>query len=280
MPHTATLAFTVERASISAPALEFFMFFTPVPTDLLTALGVYVSNDTFATVVVGSRPAVKRTITLQLSATTPATFNVVQDSENHVLSVSVAGAGSGYGGQPIIDMSQFLAKVAPGGTLPPNRNGKGVPQLQILMKVEAGIIGGGGGAGYTTPATVHFEGNTVAGGHPATGHTTTDGSSINGFVVDDPGSGYCMAPRVVLTGGGGEGAQVMVSMNVDHVNVTAPGNSVLDVALFPASPTSEAFDLVAGPDPFSRAQILASMMQAALQTATGFPVISAAPVIT
>lgn len=272
------LTFTVERASIPIATLEQQLRLVPIPTDLLTGLGVYVETDATTSVAVGARTAAQRAIRLRLGATAPATISLVQDSNNRVVTATVVGAGAGFGGQPIYDLSQFFAHTAEGASLPPNRNGVGVPQIRVLMKVD-GIVLAQGGSGYTAP-TVTIDGNTTEGGSKATAHATVIAGVVTAITVDTPGSGYCMAPRVNIHDSTGEGAQAMATLAIDSVEIIAPGNSKLDATLFPASPTLEAFDMVGGATTASVASVLGALMQRSIQNATRFPVSMAAPIVT
>lgn len=277
---TATLKFTVEAGSLDTATLVAQLKAAPIPTDLLTAMGVYVATDSTVTTTVGARNAAARTIVLNLVAPTPMSLSFAQDSSHRVTGGTIVAAGAGYGGQPRYDMSTFaLAGVSPVGLNSPRANQFGVPKVAILMKVDAVIVGQPG-SGYTTPPLVVFEGNTTEGGTQAQGTATVVAGALTHITVTNPGSGYCMAPRVVLTGGGGSGGQAMATLNADSIRIEANGQMPLDPTLFPAGPTEEAFPMVAGPDADSRIRLLSSLMQAALQAATRFPVISAPPIIT
>jgi hypothetical protein len=64
------------------------------------------------------------------------------------------------------------------------------------------------GTGYATAPTVEFTGT----GTGATAHCTVSSGAITTLVLDTPGSGYVVPPRIRFVGGGGTGAAATATL--------------------------------------------------------------------
>lgn len=100
-------------------------------------------------------------------------------------SLTITNAGFGYTKPPLV---RFL-----GGGLPVATTASGQPMGPNTSYV------GAAGPGFPSPS------------HPARAHATLSGGAVNAIVLDDPGSGYVVAPMVF-----------MINSDLDPIGCAAP----------------------------------------------------------
>jgi hypothetical protein len=81
------------------------------------------------------------------------------------------------------------------------------------------------GSGYTTNPTVTFP--AAVGGYPARGFGLLTGTSVASFNMDDPGSGYTVAPKVIIDPPIPSGTQAVATAHADssgHISIDFSGS--------------------------------------------------------
>ncbi len=169
------------------------------------------------------------TVTVTGSSGTAATATAAVNPTGAVVGLTVADAGSGYGG---LD----LAITGGGGSGATATASGGVGSVQLSD----------GGSGYTMP-TVDFDlpddpEGTIARAHVDPADLTADGVVTN-VTIDDPGSGYSSAPGVTVRDGtiydpinGATPAKATADLKLVGATVTDPGTG------YTSAPTVEVTD--------------------------------------
>ena len=156
-------------------------------------------------------------------------------------SVSITGAGSGASASAVVNTGGVVTSVV----VDQGGSGYTAPQVTIsgggaLVDATATVFGGVDavvltttGNGYTMP-TVDFDLPDSPDGVQARGHAVFDPNTgaITAIVVDNPGSGYSSAPRVVIRDGtlfdpinnGGSGATATATLLLQNVVVDTYGD--------------------------------------------------------
>lgn len=133
---------------------------------------------------------------------TTAVVDAVLNDNGELQSVTVLNQGSGYNRQPVFTISNPLET----GDLP-------ILTANLAGSEITDVVIENAGSGYIEIPTLT---------------TPAPTSPLRGIVVTNPGSGYTVTPSVVITGGGGSGAQAGVvlteSGEIDYVVVTDGGS--------------------------------------------------------
>ncbi|MET0261960.1 MAG: hypothetical protein ABW223_03620, partial [Rariglobus sp.] len=135
--------------------------------------------------------------------------NVRLGGDGRVTAGTVVSGGFGYGESPRVVFS--------GG------GGEGASGVATMAVSQLGLARLG--SGYTSEPTVVIAPPDVAGGRQAAATAQIDkaGGTIAALRITDAGTGYLRAPKVTLSGGGGEGVEVEPTLEVEGVFITSGG---------------------------------------------------------
>lgn len=164
----------------------------PVPSDLLTKLGLRVTADN--NVIVANN--VRRTVRLAFGPSASARIAAVSiNADGGIQTPIISVRGLDWILPPIVTVDPGV--LPPGGELPLKK-----AQLQAFLRVaQVNVPEGGGGAGYPNPGTVvHF----IGGLPPA--QTKIVSGSVRRIAMIKPGLGYAPGTVCVISGGGPGGS--------------------------------------------------------------------------